>query len=102
LHVHDENGDVPLMPSDEQKKQAVLFPNYRGSIGFEQASIASLLTPVGSLDVQDIMAATNHVLETMSDTLDASRVIHFFRKSFLTYSRWRVRIINLLLIAQMV
>jgi acylaminoacyl-peptidase len=53
---------------------AVLFPNYRGSIGFGQASIESLLTRVGSLDVEDIMAATNHVLETMSDTLDASRV----------------------------
>jgi acylaminoacyl-peptidase len=53
---------------------AVLIPNYRGSIGFGQASIESLLTRVGSLDVQDVMAATNHVLETMSDTLDASRV----------------------------
>jgi acylaminoacyl-peptidase len=53
---------------------AVLFPNYRGSIGFGQASVESLLTRVGSLDVQDVMAATNHVLETMSDTLDASRV----------------------------
>jgi acylaminoacyl-peptidase len=53
---------------------AVLFPNYRGSIGFGQASIESLLTRVGSLDVEDVMAATNHVLETMTDTLDASRV----------------------------
>jgi acylaminoacyl-peptidase len=53
---------------------AVLFPNYRGSIGFGQAFTESVLTGVGSLDVKDVMAATNHVLETMSETLDVSRV----------------------------
>ena len=54
---------------------ALLFPNYRGTIGFGQESITSLLTQIGTMDVQDVVAATKHVLDQFgSDTVDASRV----------------------------
>jgi acylaminoacyl-peptidase len=54
-------------------KYAVLFPNYRGSIGFGQAPMDSLLTRIGHVDVEDVMACTRHVIEKFS-TIDGNRV----------------------------
>lgn len=45
-------------------KYAILFPNYRGSIGFGQASADSLLTRIGDVDVKDVMESTKHAMET--------------------------------------
>lgn len=45
-------------------KYAILFPNYRGSIGFGQASADSLLTRIGNVDVKDVMESTKHAMET--------------------------------------
>jgi acylaminoacyl-peptidase len=53
---------------------ALVFPNYRGSTGFGQASLESLLTNVGTNDVQDVMAITDHVVQKYSDTIDTSKV----------------------------
>jgi acylaminoacyl-peptidase len=44
---------------------ALLFPNYRGSTGFGQASIDSLLGRVGKLDVADVMATMRHFTSTV-------------------------------------
>jgi acylaminoacyl-peptidase len=53
---------------------AVVFPNYRGSTGFGQTSLESLLTRIGEVDVQDVMACTHHVLKEEKDRIDSSRV----------------------------
>ncbi|XP_066499821.1 S9 family peptidase isoform X2 [Hoplias malabaricus] len=52
---------------------AVLMVNYRGSTGFGQDSIDSLLGNVGSQDVKDVQRAVLHVLQS-NQTLDANRV----------------------------
>jgi acylaminoacyl-peptidase len=43
---------------------AMLFVNYRGSIGFGQGPIDALSTRIGDLDVQDVVAATVKVKES--------------------------------------
>ena len=52
---------------------AVVFPNYRGSIGFGQASMDSLLTRIGNVDVQDVMTCTRHVIAKFP-AIDGHRV----------------------------
>jgi acylaminoacyl-peptidase len=52
---------------------AVVLPNYRGSIGFGQGPLTSLLTNIGRNDVDDVMACTRQVLEQFSDRVDANR-----------------------------
>uniref|UniRef100_A0A3Q2YTJ2 acylaminoacyl-peptidase n=1 Tax=Hippocampus comes TaxID=109280 RepID=A0A3Q2YTJ2_HIPCM len=52
---------------------AVLMVNYRGSIGFGQDSILSLIGHIGSQDVQDVQRAVLAALHSHT-TLDASRV----------------------------
>ncbi|KAL3918278.1 MAG: hypothetical protein SGILL_004312, partial [Bacillariaceae sp.] len=54
-------------------KYAVVFPNYRGSIGFGQAPMDSLLTRIGNVDVEDVMACTKHVIDRFS-VIDGHRV----------------------------
>eukprot|EP00980_Cylindrotheca_fusiformis_P020564 scaffold7641_cov115-Cylindrotheca_fusiformis.AAC.10 len=51
---------------------ALLFPNYRGSTGFGQAAVESLLTHIGTKDVQDVMAMTKHAVKTYD--LDQSKI----------------------------
>jgi acylaminoacyl-peptidase len=51
---------------------AILLTNYRGSIGFGQSSIESLLTRVGDLDVQDVMAACRQVAQM--DCIDETKI----------------------------
>jgi acylaminoacyl-peptidase len=53
---------------------AVILPNYRGSTGFGQASLESLLSRIGQVDVQDVMACTNHVIEQYSEIIDTKRI----------------------------
>lgn len=43
---------------------ALLLVNYRGSTGFGQSSIEALPTKIGSLDVEDLIAATNAVVDS--------------------------------------
>jgi len=45
-------------------RYAILHVNYRGSSGFGQAALESLAGTAGSLDVLDVVAATQHVLQT--------------------------------------
>ena len=52
---------------------AVLLPNYRGSIGFGEHGVESLLTRAGNLDVQDVMACTNHAMQTI-ESIDSNKV----------------------------
>uniref|UniRef100_A0A3B4E8A5 acylaminoacyl-peptidase n=1 Tax=Pygocentrus nattereri TaxID=42514 RepID=A0A3B4E8A5_PYGNA len=52
---------------------AVLMVNYRGSTGFGQDSIDSLLGNIGSQDVRDVQRAVLHVLQSNA-ILDADRV----------------------------
>jgi acylaminoacyl-peptidase len=54
-------------------KYAVLLPNYRGSIGFGQAPLNSLLTRIGRVDVEDVMLFTKHVIRNFS-VVDDQRV----------------------------
>ncbi|XP_025897295.1 acylamino-acid-releasing enzyme-like [Nothoprocta perdicaria] len=51
---------------------AVLLVNYRGSLGFGQDSVASLLGNVGTQDVQDVQLCVERVLQ--EEPLDPSRV----------------------------
>jgi acylaminoacyl-peptidase len=52
---------------------AVLFPNYRGSIGFGKAALESLLARIGTVDVEDVMASTRHAIENFP-SIDGDRV----------------------------
>ena len=54
-------------------KYAVLLPNYRGSIGFGQASLNSLLSRIGKVDVDDVMMCTRYVIDNFS-VVDGDRV----------------------------
>jgi len=54
-------------------KYAVLLPNYRGSIGFGQAPLNSLLSRIGKVDVDDVMMCTRYVIENFS-LVDGERV----------------------------
>jgi acylaminoacyl-peptidase len=51
---------------------ALLFVNYRGSTGFGQSSIEALPTNIGTLDVQDVMSATEAVKN--SGLVDANKI----------------------------
>ncbi|KAM9277087.1 acylamino-acid-releasing enzyme-like [Morus bassanus] len=51
---------------------AVLLVNYRGSLGFGQDSVASLLGNVGTQDVRDVQFCVERVLQ--EESLDTSRV----------------------------
>jgi acylaminoacyl-peptidase len=55
-------------------RYAVVFPNYRGSIGFGQSSVESLLARIGHVDVEDVMACTHRVVDEYSDRIDATRI----------------------------
>jgi acylaminoacyl-peptidase len=58
-------------------KYAILLPNYRGSTGFGHGPLTSLLSRIGTQDVQDIMACTMHVMEGMypnKDIIDRNRI----------------------------
>ncbi|XP_076845765.1 acylamino-acid-releasing enzyme isoform X2 [Brachyhypopomus gauderio] len=52
---------------------SVLMVNYRGSTGFGQDSIDSLLGNIGSQDVKDVQRAVLHVLQS-NNTIDPERV----------------------------
>jgi dipeptidyl aminopeptidase/acylaminoacyl peptidase len=54
-------------------KYVVLLPNYRGSIGFGQASLNSLLSRIGKVDVDDVMICTRYVIDNFS-VVDGDRV----------------------------
>lgn len=54
-------------------KYAILLPNYRGSIGFGQASLNSLLTRIGRVDVEDVMLCTRYTIENFP-MIDGQRV----------------------------
>ena len=54
-------------------KYAVLLPNYRGSIGFGQAPLNSLLTRIGRVDVEDVMLSTKYAIENFP-VVDGERV----------------------------
>ncbi|NXC23057.1 ACPH enzyme, partial [Corythaeola cristata] len=51
---------------------AVLLVNYRGSLGFGQDSVASLLGNIGTQDVRDVQLCVERVLQ--EEPLDAGRV----------------------------
>ncbi|NXF43036.1 ACPH enzyme, partial [Oceanites oceanicus] len=51
---------------------AVLLVNYRGSLGFGQDSVTSLLGNIGTQDVHDVQLCVERVLQ--EESLDASRV----------------------------
>jgi acylaminoacyl-peptidase len=53
---------------------AVMHVNYRGSTGFGEAALNSLPGRIGSQDVQDVLQATQQLLQEEAATLDASRV----------------------------
>ncbi|XP_058246617.1 S9 family peptidase [Hemibagrus wyckioides] len=53
---------------------AVLMVNYRGSTGFGQDGVDSLLGNIGSQDVKDVQRAVLHVLQS-NKTLDPDRVV---------------------------
>lgn len=54
---------------------AVLFVNYRGSTGFGQDSIESLLGKIGTNDVADIITSLNHALSlNWNDNADVSLI----------------------------
>jgi len=55
-------------------KYALVFPNYRGSTGFGQTSLESLLSHIGNVDVQDVMACTKHTLDNYQERIDARNV----------------------------
>jgi acylaminoacyl-peptidase len=56
-------------------KYAVVLPNYRGSTGFGQAPLTSLLGNIGRLDVDDVMECTRAVLARYSDSrIDSQRI----------------------------
>ena len=52
----------------------ILFVNYRGSLGFGEDNIKSLLGNVGDHDVKDCHQATQHVLAALSH-LDKNKVV---------------------------
>eukprot|EP00532_Pseudo-nitzschia_australis_P000645 CAMPEP_0168200904 /NCGR_PEP_ID=MMETSP0139_2-20121125/23349_1 /TAXON_ID=44445 /ORGANISM="Pseudo-nitzschia australis, Strain 10249 10 AB" /LENGTH=798 /DNA_ID=CAMNT_0008126279 /DNA_START=257 /DNA_END=2656 /DNA_ORIENTATION=+ len=54
-------------------KYAVLLPNYRGSTGFGQSPLNSLLTRIGRVDVEDVMLCTRHAIDNFS-VVDGERV----------------------------
>ncbi|XP_034961901.1 acylamino-acid-releasing enzyme isoform X7 [Zootoca vivipara] len=62
----------PKMASLCQLGFAVLMVNYRGSLGFGQASIESLISRVGVQDVEDTKLAVNLALRT--EPLDPDRI----------------------------
>jgi acylaminoacyl-peptidase len=51
---------------------ALLLVNYRGSTGFGQASVDALPTNIGSMDVQDVIAATEQLKKT--ELVDSDRI----------------------------
>jgi hypothetical protein len=53
--------------SNIAKKYAVVFPNYQGSIGFGQASVDSLLTRIGHVDVDDVVTNMKYFVVTFAD-----------------------------------
>jgi acylaminoacyl-peptidase len=53
---------------------ALVFPNYRGSTGFGQDAIESLLTHIGENDVQDVMAITRHVIKEFNYAIDEFKI----------------------------
>lgn len=56
------------------QRYAVVLPNYRGSTGFGQESLESLLTRIGHVDISDVMTCTKHVLSNFADVIDAEKV----------------------------
>lgn len=55
---------------------AVLHVNYRGSIGFGDDSLNSLLGRVGTADVADMMQALHHVLRLDAEQLQDDAIVH--------------------------
>ncbi|KAG9270893.1 acylamino-acid-releasing enzyme isoform X1 [Astyanax mexicanus] len=71
-------GAVLLKPDSSSKSGKIplvvfIHVNYRGSTGFGQDSIDSLLGNVGSQDVKDVQRAVLHILQS-DQALDADRV----------------------------
>ena len=54
---------------------AVIYPNYRGSIGFGQQFIDDLLGHIGEMDVADCVALTKASLQRFSAELDPKRAV---------------------------
>ena len=56
-------------------RYAVVLPNYRGSTGFGQRPLTSLLGNIGRMDVDDVMACTRAVIDRYSDSrIDSQRI----------------------------
>lgn len=55
---------------------AVLFTNYRGSLGYGQLNLDSLPGHIGRQDVDDVMTLTNHCL-TKLRVGDAKKLVVF-------------------------
>ena len=56
-------------------RYAVVLPNYRGSTGFGQGPLTSLLGNIGRMDVDDVMACTQAVIDRYSDSrIDSHRI----------------------------
>eukprot|EP00127_Corallochytrium_limacisporum_P003259 Clim_evm108s147 gene=Clim_evmTU108s147 len=60
---------------------AVTLVNYRGSTGFGQGSISSLLGQIGVLDVKDCLAATQHAMQTEKFAEGCSANVYYFSGS---------------------
>ncbi|XP_042207127.1 acylamino-acid-releasing enzyme-like isoform X1 [Homarus americanus] len=56
---------------------AIVFPNYRGSLGFGEDGVSSLPGHCGVTDVSDVHKATLQCLSRFSDVLDESKVFLF-------------------------
>jgi len=56
-------------------RYAVLLPNYRGSTGFGQGPLTSLLGHIGRMDVDDVMTCTRVALDRYGDSrIDSARI----------------------------
>ncbi|XP_071529302.1 acylamino-acid-releasing enzyme-like isoform X1 [Panulirus ornatus] len=56
---------------------SIVFPNYRGSLGFGEDGVNSLPGYCGAVDVSDVHQATISCLQRFADVLDESRVFLF-------------------------
>ncbi|RKP37675.1 Alpha/Beta hydrolase protein, partial [Dimargaris cristalligena] len=56
---------------------ATLFTNYRGSLGFGQTHVESLVGRIGEVEVEDVQYMAEAVLRQHADQLDDQRVFYF-------------------------
>lgn len=55
---------------------AVMYVNYRGSVGYGQKNLASLPGNAGTQDTHEVLQATQWALQKYKNTLDSSRVYY--------------------------